>query len=470
MSRLSHAIAVAAGQIEARLMNEAAATLESLEKVIDQAAEKRVELLVLPEAAYPAYLIGSVDSFLTGDHMPDTDFVAWLCERANRHRLHIVSGFVERHGDHLHNAAIFIDDRGHEIGRVRKRFLWHADHDWYLPGESIQAFDSALGRVGIIICAEARAPEIVGTLVADGAELIAMPTCWINAAREPGQYRNLQVEYLIEARAKEFEIPFVCADKTGWELGATGYVGQSRIVRADGSIAAEAPTTGETVIAARLLLRSPPAVWMSESRRQRLVSEEAPVYPGRTTPQRIQVAAVPRRVADERFSGGMGEALFQPLQERGVTLAVIDVPHESVAERMSMLANAYDIKAVCFPERTDVYGIGDVKIGCMAGQWVRSFITSRALALEGAEILMMFDAPEEPAILRTRAVENRVFVMAVNDRWAVIIGPEGEIRAQGDLRKPHEVVAEIDLAEASEKRVAPRTDVFRERTARLYHF
>lgn len=451
-------------------MNEAAETLASLERIIDQAAEKRVELLVLPEAAYPAYLIGSRDSYLTGDHLSDQEFLSWLSERAGRYRLHIISGFVERQGDHLHNSAIFLDDRGREIGRVRKRFLWHVDHDWYGRGDAIQAFDSAVGRVGIVICAETRAPEIVGTLVADGAELIAMPTCWINAAREPGQYRNLQVEYLIEARAKEFRVPFICADKTGLELAATGYVGQSRIVRADGSVAAEAPPTGETVIAARLRLEQPRRLWISAARQKRLQAVAPVLRPDRPGPHRIQVAAIPRRVADERFSGAMGEGLFGPLQERGVWLAQINVPLEPVAERMSMLANAFDLKAVGFPERADVHEIGGVRVGCIAGQWVHSFATARVMALEGAEILMLFDVPEEPALLRTRAVENRVFVMAVNDRWAAIIGPDGEIRAQGDPLHPAEVVAEIDLAEASNKLVAPRTDVFEERTPALYRF
>ncbi len=470
ISNLSHAITVAAGQIEARLMNDAAATLDALDRVITQAAEKRVDLLVLPEAAYPAYLIGSVDSYLTGDHLSDHAFIEWLAERAKRYRLHIVSGFVERHDDHLHNSAIFIDERGEEIGRTRKRFLWHVDHDWYRPGESIAAFDSRIGRVGIVICAETRAPEIVGTLVADGAELIAMPTCWINNAREPGHYRNLQVEYLIEARTREFGVPFVCADKTGLELAATGYVGQSRIVRADGSVAAEAPPTGETVIASRLMLKRPQRIWMNASRRERIQQKHPAASPQRDASHVIKVAAVPRRVADERYGGNMGESLFQPMQAQGVSLALINVPIEPVAETMSMYANAFDMRAVCFPQRADVHEVAGVKVGCVAGQWSRSFAASRALALEGAEILMLFDVAQEPAILRARAVENRVFVMGVNDRWAIIIGPDGEIRDAVDPQHPREAIAEIDIAEASLKEVAPKTDVFIERTPHLYQF
>ena len=46
-------IRVAAGQITARLMNEADATLASIEQAITEAAARHAELLVLPECAYP---------------------------------------------------------------------------------------------------------------------------------------------------------------------------------------------------------------------------------------------------------------------------------------------------------------------------------------------------------------------------------------------------------------------------------
>jgi len=56
-------ITVAAGQIRARLMNEASATLADIEAAIGQAAQRRADLLVLPECAYPAYLLGSAETY-----------------------------------------------------------------------------------------------------------------------------------------------------------------------------------------------------------------------------------------------------------------------------------------------------------------------------------------------------------------------------------------------------------------------
>lgn len=466
-------ITVAAGQIQARLMNEAPATLEAIGLAIRRAADKRVDLLVLPECAYPAYLLGSITSYRAGEHLRSEEFVAWLAAQARQHRLHLVCGFVEETAQAVFNSAVLLDDRGREVGRARKRFLWNADHDWFTPGDEIRAFDTALGRIGVVICAEARDPELVATLAADGAQLIALPTCWINAARDPGRYYNPQVDFLIEARAREFGIPFVCADKWGLELGATGYVGQSRIVRADGSLAAEAPATGDAVIAARVTIDRPHRIWVSQKRRAALsggLREAAGAEPSGQSARRITVAAVPTAVATARFTGGMGESLFQPLQEHGVTLALLNLPQEAQAEQVEMVAPAFDVTAVAYPSRADVYDRGSVLVGCIAGQWARSFATARALTLEGAQVLLFFDAPDDLPLLRTRALENRVFVVAAGERSAVIIDPDGQILARSTPDSSAEAVARIDPAAARDKTLAPRTDIFAERRTDLYRY
>jgi len=405
MSNPPRTIVAAAGQITARLMNEADQTLEALDALIRQAVG--ADLLVLPECAYPAYLLGSVASYRAGSLLSSTAFVEWLSQRAAQHRMHIVCGFVEDCGDAVYNSAVLLDDAGGEVGRTRKRFLWHADHEWYTPGDDIGVFDTALGAIGMVICAETRVPEILATLASDGAELLAMPTCWINGARTPGFYDNPQVDFLIEARAREFGIPFVCADKSGLELGAVGYVGQSRIVRADGSLVAEAPPTGDAVITATLSLCAPPKVTMDDRDRGRLLAENVTAMPD-----------------------GDGA--------RVLTIAVM--PDATLAR------------------------VGDVSVASS-----RSFAASRALALDGAELLL-FDGLDDLPILRTRAMENRVFVAAMSNDRAAIIDPNGSMLALSDPNESSAVIATLDLAEAGQKRVAPKTDVFAERRPALYRF
>lgn len=463
----SEPVVVAAGQLQSRLMNEAAATLDSIATLIVQAADSGARLLVLPECAYPAYLLGSVESYRTGDHLSSRAFLDWLGARAAKHRLHIVSGYVEDTGEALYNSAILLGPEGRPLANVRKRFLWNVDQDWFCPGQEIAACQTAIGRIGIIICAETRVPEILATQVADGVELFAMPTCWINNARQPGEYRNPQPEFLIEARSREFGVPFVCADKSGMELTA-GYVGQSCIVTPDEGMVTKAPYTGEALVVSEITPRRPNRIWAADSRRSRLLSEEPATKPDRQERCELTVAAISTAMFEARFTGDKGEQLFKPLADEGVRLLVANVPHEAHAERMSLLARAFDVEAIGFPLRPDVFTQAGARVGCMAGQWLRSFAAGRALALDGAEIITCFDEAGDLSMLRTRALENRVFVVGVAAEASVIIGPDAGILARGTADMP--AVARIDLAQASDKIVAPRTDVFAQRRPKFYRF
>ena len=162
----------------------------------------------------------------------------------------------------------------------------------------------------MVICAETRAPEILATLAADGAELLAMPTCWVNGSRTPGQFANPQVDFLIEARAREFGLPFVCADKSGLELAGVGMSGKSRIVAADGSLVAEAPATGETVIIARI---EPAAIYLAALRLRghRPAGEQGdpPVRPESDRSGAFQVDRDPRDRPRRRCSMPTGRLL-----------------------------------------------------------------------------------------------------------------------------------------------------------------
>src|SRR6185503_18166854 len=120
--------------------------------------------------------------------------------------------------------------------------------------------------------------------------------------------------------------------------------------------------------------------------------------------------------------------------------------------------------------RPDVFEVGAAHVGCIAGRWLRSFAAARAMALQGAEVLMFFDIPENLSLLRARALENRVFVMGANDRSGVIIDPAGKILMKTGPDQPAEAVVDIDLSHAADKLVAPRTHVFNERQPAIYRY
>lgn len=461
-------ITVAAGQIAARRMSEADLTLASLGIAIEEAHRNKVDLLVLPECAYPAYLLGSVESYRAGRHMPGETYVRWLAKRAADCRMHIVSGFVDDGGDMLYNAAVLLDDHGREIGRTRKTFLWDLDHNWYAPGDRIRAFDSRLGRIGLLICADARLPEFLATLAADGAELLAMPTCWVNGSRQPGEFRNPQVDFLIEARAREFGLPMVCADKSGIELADFGYVGQSRIVRADGTLAAETPPSGEAVIISQITPAR--STWRADQEQHtaRLLSQASPIRPRAADLCPMRVAAIPAGLWPQ--TPDADGPLLHHFREHKLDLLATRATDADDAQRLRQRAADLGIRLLLPPEECEMIDLAGGHAACVVGPAARSFVVPRRMVLDGAAMLIFWDEPSDLPTLRTRALENRAFVIAVNNSFAAIIGPDGAVLSctTADLAIPPVTI--LPLSDAADKTVAPGTDLLAERRPAIYRF
>ncbi|HPD31526.1 MAG TPA: nitrilase-related carbon-nitrogen hydrolase [Phycisphaerae bacterium] len=459
---------VAAAQISARSGEEAELTLASLDSAIRKAHRAGAHLLVLPECAYPAYLLGSVESYRAGRYMPGEDFVRWLAGRAADCRMHIVSGFVDDGGNRLHNAAVLLDDHGREIGRTHKTFLWHLEHDWYTAGDQIRTFDTQLGRIGMIICAETRSPEILATLAADGAELLAMPTCWVNSARQAGEFHNPQVEFLIEARAREFGLPIVCADKWGVELPGFGYVGQSRIVRADGSLAAEAGPTGEAVICAQITPAKSNRQADPREHTARLLSQSAPVRLRASDLLPLRVALMTAFVRPRALAAN--GPVLRHLQQHKPDLLVAQAANIDDERNLRRVAADLGVRLLLPPPACQMIDLAAGRAACLVGPAARSFATPRSMVLDGAAMLIFWEEPSDLPILRARALENRVFVIAINTSFVAIIGPDGTILTHTSSESTLPPVVVLHLGEAADKLVAPNTDVFSERRPATYRF
>ncbi len=405
MSATSRTIRVAAGQMVATAVDAGEDALRAAERLVERAHAAGVDLLVLPECAYPGYWLGSAQAYRERAALGFEGARSFFAGLARRHRLHLVCGLVEERVERLFNAACVFDAEGGLVGTARKTFLWDCDNRWFTPGDEISVFETALGRLGVLICADARAPETVATLASKGAELLAMPTAWVDTGGDVSAPYNVQPDFLIESRAREFGLPFVCADKAGPEP-PLHYVGRSMIVSADGGVGARAPVEGEALIVGDVVPGDARAATPSDEQRRKLLAPARSSAP----PREPQPAAL--RVRCDAFAS---------CGARSVTLA---------------------------------------------GTAVRSFVETRCLALDGVQALCVRDAPDDLALLRTRAAENRIFVSAWSPRWAVIIGPEGAVRASGDANDG--VSADVDLAEADAKRFTPETDLWAQRRTECF--
>ncbi|AUH32702.1 carbon-nitrogen hydrolase family protein [Paracoccus tegillarcae] len=144
------------------------------------------DLLVFPE--YGAMELASLGGPAVAGHLEASlhevarhaDRSAELqAELAARHGCHILaaSGPHFDGGRPTNRAALYGPQGliGHQDKQVMTRF---ERSEWNVTGgEGLQVFDTAIGRVGILICYDAEFPLLARRLVEAGAEFLLVPSC-----------------------------------------------------------------------------------------------------------------------------------------------------------------------------------------------------------------------------------------------------------------------------------------------------
>lgn len=270
---MTRSLRVAALQLQAIDRSDFASSLENTMEAVRQAA-RDAELLVLPEATFPGYVLGeeSLEEEAIGVAMRG------LADLARSTHTVIVAGAAARSGADVRNSAFAIDSDGSLAGRTDKLFLWHFDRRWFAPGTQLAPVRTSVGTLGVMICADGRLPTIARALVDRGAEMLVMPTAWVTSGRDPRALENVQADLLARVRAYENGVPFVAANKCGAELGMVAYCGKSQIVGAGGELLALASEQRAEWIAADIALAAerPPRVALVQPV-ARVAAGDAPV-------------------------------------------------------------------------------------------------------------------------------------------------------------------------------------------------
>ncbi len=110
-----------------------------------------------------------------------------LREYAAETGIHVVGSFPEpldEDGLRCYVTAVLIGPDGREIGRYRRTtpaqtpWVYRGGPFWdfeWVNAADLPVFDTAFGKVGLLICSEVYAPELTRALALKGAELIVMP-------------------------------------------------------------------------------------------------------------------------------------------------------------------------------------------------------------------------------------------------------------------------------------------------------
>lgn len=433
-------VTVACVQLAARPLGQAEKALDDAVAGIFAAAARGAQVVVLPECAYPGYVLLQGNPY---HHIPSAEAALQAVSRAARQCGVCVAFGIARNDaeGRLRNEAVFFDRRGVETARYAKMYLWNFDGCWFTPGVAVPAFDTEYGRMGMMICADGRMPEIARTLAKKGAWLVLDPTAWVSVGRSYHTMHNPQVDFMLRTRARENGIWIAAADKCGSEYSTVHYVGQSLIVSPTGDVAACGPADAPAIVVADVTRsRGRPFVAaLTAAERRALVRRVKPATRKRHE-IRIGILAGPLRA-------GRNDAV-KALRAQGAD-AVVDTSASAAAVRSTLRR------------------IAGLRAHIINGARMLAPEPARAAAIDGADVIVWATPPRDRCVrdvARTRALENRVYVVVCSraDAFdpACIVDPNGFVCGEALESRPSGFVGTIDLDAARDKLVVPGTHAF----------
>ena len=159
----------------------------------------------------------------------------------------VCAGLTEAVPGGRRNTALCVSGDG-ILGVHHKVHLPPAERFAYEPGETFAAFDTPVGRLGMLVCYDKLFPEAARALALDGAEAIASLAAWpvdrhtparrIAADRQVRHFDAIDV-----ARAIENQAYVVAANRVG-SGGGLDYAGDSVVYGPFGEELAIAADTG----------------------------------------------------------------------------------------------------------------------------------------------------------------------------------------------------------------------------------
>ncbi len=148
------------------------------EPLIAEAAQKRADLVVLPETLT---YYGSGKKYVDQAEPVPGSATRYFGQLAKKHDLHIVAGLLERDGHLVYNVSVLIGPNGEIIGKYRKVTLPRGEIEGGItPGKDYPVFETRFGKVGMMICYDGFFPEVARELSNRGAEIIAWPVWGCN--------------------------------------------------------------------------------------------------------------------------------------------------------------------------------------------------------------------------------------------------------------------------------------------------
>jgi len=165
--------------------------LQRAEKKIAEAARNGAQIALLPEAMDLGWMDPSAKTLAT--YIPEGETCQRLRTAAKQNQIFVCAGIIEKDNDKIYNAAVLIDPSGKVLLKHRKINELDIAHDLYDQGDGLNVAKTALGTIGLYICADANAQDytLSNSLGYMGADIILSPCVWA----VPPDFNNTATPY-----------------------------------------------------------------------------------------------------------------------------------------------------------------------------------------------------------------------------------------------------------------------------------
>ncbi|GAB2443391.1 carbon-nitrogen hydrolase family protein [Nocardia tengchongensis] len=230
-----------------------ARALDKIAGIVDRLTHDGVDLLVLPDASLGGYIgdLRNPDP-AAGPEAIDPDGPEFRLLRRLAGDMTICVGYAEHADGARYNAAVCLTGDG-VLGRHRKVHQPAGEHLAYAAGDRFAAFDTPVGRIGMLIDYDKTFPESARALALDGARTIAALSAWPasvtdRASRMPNDRQSRLFDLYDQARAAENQVVLASSNQTGI-TGNLRFLGQAKVVGPGGDILAKTWSKGGLAVA-----------------------------------------------------------------------------------------------------------------------------------------------------------------------------------------------------------------------------
>jgi N-carbamoylputrescine amidase len=243
--------------VQPAVSGDPAQNLERAEQSVREAAERGARLVCLPELFRTHYFPQVEEAACMDLAEPlDGETAKHMGPLAAALGVVIVAPIFERRAAGVyHNSALIFDADGSRAGVYRKMHIpddpGFYEKFYFAPGDlGFHAIDTAVGRIGVLICWDQWFPESARLLALDGAELILYPTAIGWGDRESESERVAQRDAWITVQrghAIANGVFVAAANRIGREAGLT-FWGSSFACDPQGRMLAQSPVDQEDLL------------------------------------------------------------------------------------------------------------------------------------------------------------------------------------------------------------------------------